>query len=194
MQRFVGSSIAVRKNRFKETGAKFVSVPFNSIAIGNSFNSINIVEEYYTNYVNTSNQKVYKIISDFYLKYSKNENNLFGDYLFDELYYNGNNIERLIRIINRSNNTKFDKGSLTTIYKLKNKKEPKIHFYVQIVNNSMSILLIDLYHLSIPGDIYQKGKIVKKILLGDLPVIYNKYKNYTYNLNNVINSYSYTND
>ena len=58
--------------------------------------------------------------------------------------------------------------------------------YVQIINSSISILLIDLYHLSIPGDLYSNHRFVKKISLRDLQNIYSKYKEYNYNLNKIL--------
>ena len=62
MQRFLGSFIFIRRNRFKETGSKFESVLINYVNIGKSFNSINYEDEFFTNYVNTPNQKVFLII------------------------------------------------------------------------------------------------------------------------------------
>ncbi|MBP3920978.1 MAG: hypothetical protein J6D28_05370 [Bacilli bacterium] len=186
MQRFVGSSISIRRNRFKETGSKFEPVSINYINIGKSFNSINSEQEFFTNYVNTPNQKIFIIIDDFYQKIANNINNLFKGYTFDELYYNGKAIDRLISLINKTNNSNYSLMDLPNIYKLKNDKEPKIHLYVQILNDSALILLIDLYHLSIPGDLYSNHRFIKRISLRDLPKIYTKYKEYDYNLNKIL--------
>ena len=186
MQRFLGSSISIRRNRFKETGSKFESVSINYINIGKSFNSINSEDEFFTNYVNTPNQKVFIIINNFYNKVKSNINNLFNDYTFDEIYNNGKAIDRLINLINKTNNSSYSLVDLPNIYKLKNNIEPKIHLYVQILDGYILILLIDLYHLSIPGDLYSNHRLVKKISLRDLPNLYNKYKEYNYNLNKIL--------
>ena len=187
MQRFLGSSISIRRNRFKETGSKFESVSINYINIGKSFNSINSEDDFFTNYVNTPNQKVFIIINNFYNKVKSNVNNLFKDYTFDEIYYNGKSVDRLINLINKTNNSNYSLVDLPSIYKLKNNKEPKIHLYVQILDEYILIFLIDLYHLSIPGDLYSEHKLIKRIFLRDLPNLYNKYKEYNYNLNKILN-------
>ena len=186
MQRFLGSSISIRRNRFKETGSKFESVSINYINIGKSFNSINSEDEFFTNYVNTPNQKVFIIINNFYNKVKSNINNLFNDYTFDEIYNNGKAIDRLINLINKTNNSSYSLMDLPNIYKLKNNIEPKIHLYVQILDGYILILLIDLYHLSIPGDLYSNHRLVRKISLRDLPNLYDKYKKYNYNLNKIL--------
>lgn len=185
MQRFINSTISIRKNRFKETGSKFEPFLIKSVKIGKSLNSINCTKDFYTNYVNTPNQKVYVLIENFYLKIINNESDIFKEYIFDELYYNGEAINRLIRIINTVNNSSYTLNDLPNIYKIKNSKIPKIHLYCQILNGSMLILLVDLYHLSIPGDLYLNHKFVKRITLKDLPNIYEKYKKYDYNLNSI---------
>ena len=186
MQRFRGSSISIRRNRFKETGSKFESVLIHTINIGQSFNSINSEHEFFTNYVNTPNQKVFIIMNNFYYKIKNSINDLFKDYTFDELYNNGDAISRLLNLINKTNNSNYSLKDLPNIYKLKNNKEPKIHLYVQIINNCILILLIDLYHLSIPGDLYINHRLIKKNSLRDLSKVYNKYKEYNYNLNKIL--------
>ena len=174
MQRFLGSSISIRRNRFKETSSKFEPVSINYIDIGKSLNPTNSEDEFFTNYVNTPNQKVFIIINNFYHKIRNNINNLFKDYIFDEIYYNGKAIDRLISLINKTNNSSYSLVDLPNIYKLKNNIEPKIHLYVQILDGYILILLIDLYHLSIPGDLYSNNRLVRKITLRDLTNLYNK--------------------
>lgn len=188
MQRFLGSSISIRRNRFKETGSKFEPVSINYVNIGKSFNSINSEDEFFTNYVNTPNQKVFIIINNFYHKVTNNINNLFKDYTFDEIYYNGKAIDRLVNLINKTNSSSYSLVDLPNIYKLKNNIEPKIHLYVQILDGYILILLIDLYHLSIPEDLYSNHRFIKRISLRDLPNLYSKYKEYNYNLNKILES------
>ena len=185
MQRFLGSSFSLRRNRFNEAGSKFQPVSVDYINIGNSFNSINYEKQFFTNFVNTSNQKVFLVIKDLYSDIINNSTNSFKDYVFDEIYYKENVIDRLIDIINESNNSNYDNDDLCNIYKLKNLKYPKIHLYVKIVDGIMFILLIDLYHLSMPGDLYANHRLIKRTSLNDLIKIYNKYKDYNYNLNKI---------
>ena len=186
MQRFINNLFAVRKGRFNETGSKFESVSISKIKFENSLNSINYEEQFYINYANSKEQKVYKIIQELYNEISNGNNNILRKYTFDEIYYKEKVVDRIISIINKSSNLEYSKSDLPYIYKLKNNIESKVHIYI-IVNNSLAkILLIDLYHLSIPADIYSNGKLVKRVSLDDLKEMYVKLKNNKCNLNNII--------
>lgn len=103
------------------------------------------------------------------------------------MYYKEKVIERLISIINMSSGWHLKISDLPKIYKLKNKKEPKVHLYVFKSDNSLYILLIDLYHLSFPADIIQKGKLIKRGHFDDLVKIYEKIKDNRCNLVNITN-------
>ena len=59
---------SIRKDRFKESGAKFSEVKIEKIDISNSFNSFDLEEENFLNYANSENQEIYKTIENLYLK------------------------------------------------------------------------------------------------------------------------------
>lgn len=101
------------------------------------------------------------------------------------MYYNGKCIDRLLDIINESNDKCYTRSDLPNIYKLKHRKESEVHLYIQIDNESLFVLLIDLFHLSLPADIYVNGRLIKRTGLKDLDNIYSKFKNNKYNLNNI---------
>lgn len=185
MQRFISSSISVRRNRFKETGSKFDDIQIKSVDIEKSFESLNSEKLSFTNYAKSSEQKVYNVIKNEYIKISNNDITIFGDYQPDEFYYNGKCIDRLLDIINESNDKCYTRSDLPNIYKLKHRKESEVHLYVQIDNESLFVLLIDLFHLSLPADIYVNGRLIKRTGLKDLDNIYSKFKNNKYNLNNI---------
>lgn len=115
-----------------------------------------------------------------------NNDNVLNNYIWDELYYKEKVIERLIDIINKFHNANFQVSDITKIFKLKNKFESKIHLYVIINNDVAEILLIDLYHLIIPGDLYSNHRLVKRITFNDLPKKYDKVKDNCYNLSNIL--------
>ena len=92
----------------------------------------------------------------------------------------------MIRIINEFNTINYNLSDLPNIYKLKNNVVPKVHLYVQIINNSVLFLLIDLYHLSIPADLFSNNRLVRRGSLSELKIVYNKLQYYSYNLNNII--------
>lgn len=186
MQRFTNnSSFLVRKGRFNETGSKFESVSISTIIFENSLNSIDCEEEFYTNYASSNEQKVYKIIENLFNEILNGNNDILKKYKFDELYYKEKVVDRLIDIINISCDDEYSINDLPHIFKLKNKKDPKIHLYVIVDGDVAKILLIDLYHLSIPADIYSNGRLVQRISFSDLPYIYNKHHKNKYNLNNI---------
>ena len=159
---FAGSRIAIRRNRFRETGSKYEETIINKINIGKSFNSINYKKFSFTNFVNSPKQKVYEIVSRIYNKAINNIETIVKEFTFDEIYYSGEVTNRLLILINKTNNSNYTSGDLPNIYKLKNNKEPKIHLYMEIIGNDALILLINLYHLSIPGDLYLKHRLIKK--------------------------------
>ena len=57
--------------------------------------------------------------------------------------------------------------------------------YTFLTEGKLKILLIDLHHLSIPGDIYSKGQLIKRVDLKDMNKLYEKVKNHKYDLNNI---------
>lgn len=186
MQRFTNSVIKVRKNRFSETNTIFQSVPITSLNFLNSLNSINIKEDFFTNYVNSPQKKIYKCVDELYKKRDNNNNEFFKDFDFDELYYNREAADRLIDIINISNSSTYSKEDLEKIYKLKYKKDKCLHMYISIDSGNAEILLIDLYHLSLPSDLIQNHRVVKRGSLKQTKKLYSKYENCTYNLNNIL--------
>nr|DAI46449.1 MAG TPA: hypothetical protein [Caudoviricetes sp.]DAM40463.1 MAG TPA: hypothetical protein [Caudoviricetes sp.] len=175
---------SIRKDRFKENGAKFSEVKIEKIDISNSFNSFDLEEENFLNYANSENQEIYKTIENLYLKI-KNGEDIFRDYIADELYPRKDVIDRLINIINYSNNPKYQNKDIISICKFKNKNNRKIHLYTFLTEGKLKILLIDLHHLSIPGDIYSKGQLIKRVDLKDMNKLYEKVKNHKYDLNNI---------
>ncbi len=185
MLKCTNNVFSIRKDRFKENGAKFSEVKIEKIDISNSFNSFDLEEENFLNYANSENQEIYKTIENLYLKI-KNGEDIFRDYIADELYPRKDVIDRLINIINYSNNSKYQTQDITSICKFKNKGSPKIHFYTMLSEGNLEILLIDLHHLSIPGDIYSNGKLIKRVYLKDMNKLYEKVKNHKYDLNNIV--------
>ena len=186
MQGFTNNRfINIRKDRFRDTGAKFKTTFVNKFDLGKSLNSINYFDIFFTNYAKSNNQKEFKIIRDLYIK-TLNNDNVLNNYIWDELYYKEKVIERLIDIINKFHNANFQVSDITKIFKLKNKFESKIHLYVIINNDVAEILLIDLYHLIIPGDLYSNHRLVKRITFNDLPKKYDKVKDNCYNLSNIL--------
>ena len=132
------NTFVVRKGRFNEVGSKFESIFISTISFDNSLNSVDIESEYFTNYSSSNEKKEYKIIENLYNEINKGNIKILNKYMFDELYYKDKVIDRLIGIINYSNNNIYSKTDLPHIFKLKNKEEPKIHLY--IINRFISFI------------------------------------------------------
>lgn len=179
------NTFTLRRGRFNEVGSKFEPIFISTISFENSLNSVDIEEEYFTNYSSSNEKKEYKIINELHDEINNGNIKILNKYMFDELYYKDKVIDRLLNIINNSNNNIYSKNDLPNIFKLKNRVEPQIHLYI-IINNSLArILLIDLYHLSIPGNLYINNRFIKSITLDDLFKLYEKIKKNKYSLNNI---------
>lgn len=188
-QRFTKfSSFNVRCNRFSETGPIFKSNNIDTVNIGVGFESKNDKTNFFTNYLNSDKQDNYIRMCKLYTKIISNDTSFIDkDYICDEIYDNGKAVERLISIINYNNNLNLSKKDINHIFKLKAKDNRKIHIYISYENDCVTLILIDLYHLSIPSDVYKNRKLVKRGSLDETRRIYNtKYESCSYNLNNIV--------
>ena len=186
MQRFTNSIIKLRRNRFSETNTRFDFIPITNIDFGNSLNSFKDKDNFFTNYVNTPDKKIYQYVQQLYDKYVNNENFL-NNFISDELYYNRTVADRLICIINLSCSTKYTKDDLKYIYKLKSASDKNLHIYIKVSRGNVKMLLIDLYHLSLPADLIKNNIVVRRGSIEELKRKYLKYESCNYNLNNIIN-------
>lgn len=167
----------------------FKSNIINKVVSENGFKSKNINDEYFTNFLNSDKQKNYDKMRGLYNNIINNDCSFINkDYICDELYDNGKVFSRLVDIINYENNTTISKNDVIShVFKLKNKDDRKLHIYLSVVNDTAELILIDLFHLSMPSDIWKNGIKVRKGSLDETKKVYEKYKNYGYNLSNVLN-------
>ena len=188
MQRFSNSNVFVtRSNRFRETGPLFKTKSINSIELGIGFESNNDKEDYFTNFLNSEKQDNYVRMCRLYNQIVENDLTFINkDYMCDEIYDNGRVVDRLIKIINYKSGLVFTKKDISHIFKLKNKDNKRLHIYISLCGEKAEIVLIDLYHLSMPADIWKNKRIVKKGSLDETKRMYGKYESYKFNLNNII--------
>lgn len=188
MQRFSNSNVFVtRSNRFSETGPLFKTKSINSIELGIGFESKNDKEDYFTNFLNSDKQDNYVRMCRLYNQILEKDTTFINkDYMCDEIYDNGKVVDRLINIINYKSGLAFTKNDITHIFKLKSKDNRKLHIYISLCDAKAEIVLVDLYHLSMPADIWKNKRIVKRGSLDETKKAYGKYESYKFNLNNIL--------
>lgn len=187
MQRFSDSNVFYsRSNRFNETGPVFEPNNINGISIGVGFKSKNDKANSFTNYLKSNKQKNYYRMNRLYNQIITNDVSFINnEYVCDEIYDNGKVVDRLINIINYDNDLNISKTDITHIYKLKSKENKKIHVYISLINDNAELILIDLYHLSMPGNIYDNKKLIKRGSLSAIKRSYQKFESYGFDLNNI---------
>ena len=189
MQRFSNSNIFIsRSNRFSENGPVFKSNNIYDIKIGISLESKNDKEDYFTNFLNSDKQDNYVRMCKLYNQVLKNDSSFINkDYVCDEIYDNGKVVDRLIKIINYKSSLQITKNDINHIFKLKHKDNKKLHIYINLNSEKAELILIDLYHLSMPADIWKNKKLVKRGSLEETKKSYRKFEQCKYNLNNILN-------
>lgn len=172
-------SFLLRRGRFSEITS--TKIEYKYLDFGNSLNSIKDEALIFTNFSTSAEKKEYKIIKQNYIDNRKGLT-IANKYIIDELEPD-EKVKRLINIINNQNNSDYKLSDINNIFKFKHKECSALHIYVEKDNDTLKILLIDLFHLSIKADIYSNKKKVKS---GDLKKIYEKNSKNSYNLNNIL--------
>lgn len=188
MQRFSNPNVFVtRSNRFSETGPLFKTKNINCIKLGIGFESKNDKEDYFTNFLNSDKQDNYARMCHLYDQILENDTTFINkDYMCDEIYDNGKVVDRLINIMNYKSGLSLTKKDIVHIFKLKSKDNRKLHIYISLNGETAELVLVDLYHLSMPADIWQNRRVVKRGSLDETKRAYGKYESYKFNLNNIL--------
>lgn len=141
----------IRRNRFK-SNTIFEQYNFKKFDFEKGLKSINSKELLFINKAESETEDVFNKVLDMYLFYLDNDLSfLTNDFVTDEIIWNYR-AERLLKIINKIQNTKYNKKDLKNIIKLNNKENPALHFFVKLSRNNLSLVAIDLYHMGIYGD------------------------------------------
>ena len=164
MQRFSNQNVFTsRSNRFSETGPTFRSNNIKDIKIGVGFESKNDKDNYFTNFLNSDKQDNYLKMCKLYNQISNNDSSFINkEYVCDEIYDNGRVVDRLISIINYESGLRLTKNDISHIFKLKSKDNKKVHIYINLNSEIAELILVDLYHLSMPADVWSNKRLVKR--------------------------------
>ena len=158
------------KNKFTEFNYKTIKAVHNY--------SVNIKEENFTNFLSHNGGDVEQknALKDIKEQINKNE---FIESKFESIELNENKKEtdRIIRIINSYGNIKV--SSIKEIYKCKYKKEKRVQVYLYPKNEEISIVLFDVHHLGLSGDLNSKVK-------ANGCKVYNKHKNKLFDIKQIL--------
>lgn len=152
------NNIKIRYNRFSKK-TRFIPVNMKTFNFEKGLISVDLPKLYFINKTVDENEEVYNIILEMYISYLNGSFNFLDNFLFDELIPDYKT-ERLLDILNATQNTKYGMKELKNIFKLNNQDNKELHFFVRKSRDNFSLLLIDLYHLGVYGERVVKGKVI----------------------------------
>ncbi len=173
------NTINVRYNRFKKN-TRFENIPFNKFDFESGLISVDLPKHSFINKASSEKEEIYDCVVDMYLSYLENDFSFINGFQGDEILLDFK-AERLLDIIKEVQHQKYKIKDLETIIKFNNINYPQLHFFIKKSRNNLKVLLIDLYHMGIYGDLIEDGK-AKKITMQKL---YKKYKNNEYYLDDI---------
>jgi hypothetical protein len=165
------NSINIRYNRFK-ANTKYGILNFENFNFEKGLKSINSKKLYFINNASSESEEVYDYIINVYLMFLDKDYSFFDEFVCDELIPDYK-ADRLLNIIKEVQNVKYRRKDLQNIFKLKNNKDKKLHFFIRKSRNNLSLILIDLYHMGVYGDNIVNG-VARTI---PMEKIYKRYKN-----------------
>jgi len=173
------NSIDVRFNRFKKK-CRFQSFAINNFDFNRGLVSVDSPKLFFINKAFSEDEDVYNMVVNMYLRYLDNDYSFLNDFLTDEIIPDYK-ADRLLEILKIAQKIKYTNKDLTTIFKMNNREDARLHFFIKVSRNNFSLLLIDLYHMGIYGDNIVNGK-VRKI---PMQKIYKRYKKNTCKLETI---------
>ena len=140
----------VKKNRF--TNPVNVDKNYSCIQLKKNLKSLNIEEQYFTNYSKSMASNKYRLVKEVWQKY-KNHSDITSDYMIaDEMINEKKKIDRLKDIISRNTGQKItNQEIINNVFKFKHKQDKEIQFYFYYDGKILNLVLVDLFHLGIPA-------------------------------------------
>ena len=148
-----GNKITIRTNRFTNHPSIMIR-EYTCIQMKKYLKSIKSANEKFTNYASSAAAKKYKKVKSLYEANKVNSDTIGDNFIADEINYQKNKIDRLIRIIYENTNILISKKDIINkkIRKYKNNEDKEIQFYFYSADEKvLNLLLVDLYHLGIPA-------------------------------------------
>lgn len=149
----------LRKNRFSNNRI-YESEEYTEFDFNNNLKSDKFEELEFTNFLSSNQCKKYNLLLEICQKLYSNCKNLNKLFIPDEFDSGKHNSKRVYDIISAVNNKKIDNKQV--IYKLKNKDDKEIQFYISKENSILKLYLIDIYHIVIEATNGKIGKADRK--------------------------------
>lgn len=152
MQKNSENQISIRKNRFNEAECRFDEEQYSCLKIKRNFKSIHDKDNKFTNYEKSCGTDSYAELRKIYKDFKNGVDILNKYFIGDELLSDKKKIERLMNIFyNNTQETIKYYEIVNKVRKYKHKEIPRIQFYIHRCNNELNLILVDIYHLGIPG-------------------------------------------
>ena len=174
------NSVKIRYNRFRGN-LRFETNKIKNFNFEKGLVSVDSPLLFFINKAKSEDEIAYNTIVEMYLRYLEEDYTFIDEFVMDEVYFDYR-AERLLKILKLAQKIKYNKKDLKHIFKLNNKDNPELHFFVKKSRDNFTLLLIDLYHLGIYGE----RKINKKISPISLKSIYKSKKNNTCELEKIL--------
>lgn len=159
MQEFNNNVIKTRYNRF-DRSKRFIEYDIcKKFDLKRGLKSIDLKEYLFINKASSEDEEAFNIIVDLYIKCLEDDYSFIINLKGDEII-SGYRADRLLDIINKVQNTKYNNKDLKKILKFRYDNHPELRLYVLMSRKNYSVLLIDLYHLAIYGDYKKNGKLI----------------------------------
>lgn len=149
----------VRVNRF--VNPQNIEKVFTCVQMKKYLKSINLSDEYFTNYSKSMASNKYRLVKEVWEKCKNKSNVTDSCMLADEMINEKNKIDRLKKIIMENINKEItNQEIINNVYKFKHKEDKEVQFYFYHDGKILNLILVDIFHLGIPA--LKNGKEVYK--------------------------------
>lgn len=145
------------KNRFDFKKRTKSTLSIEKFDFERGLKSFNDSKLQFTNMSKNETEDVYNLVVDIYLNYLIGDGKFLDDFIVYDLI-KGDRIDRLLDIISGAQKTKYKISDIPYILKMNNSVDKKLHFFIKQSRKNASLLLIDLYHLAVFGELYIDNK------------------------------------
>lgn len=170
------------KNRFNIKKRTKSILSINKFDFERGLKSFNDEKLLFTNMSKHESEDVYNLVVDIYLNYLVDDGKFLDDFIVYDLEPS-DRVDILLNIINGTQKTKYKISDVPYILKMNNLIDKRLHFFIKQSGKNASLLLIDLYHLAIYGELYENGKFKHN----SIPKTYKCYKNNSCGLEKILN-------
>ncbi len=175
-------SMLARMGKF---GKRAHEIQYKNIILKHNY-SINVADELFTNFISSNPNadiKQKECLQKLKNKFIKNFDIFETGFEIIELIGDNQNLKRLLNIINTYPDINLT--SCAGIIKCKSKHNTEFQLYLTRQDETLNIILLDLYHLGLPANNLIRGNLIRN---GEdnIRKIYNKRKNRSFCISNLL--------